>query len=364
MHKPASIDELQDIIRSSEKVRACGAGTKPALSHEATLTMSGMSGILEYEPSEYTFTALAGTPLSEIRDALAENGQLLPFDPPFVEAGATIGGTTASGLSGPGRFRYGGIRDFILGVKMVTGEGRAVFGGGKVVKNAAGFDIPKLVTGSRGRTGILVELTFKVFPVPETWTTIKADYADVDQANAAMIRLAMSQEEFQCLDLEPPGRVWLRIGGLSGAVAARTDRVRTLLQNGDTGVSVETFSDEKDLQLWSDAREFRWVSGDQQLIKMPISPTQVTLAEKLLSESDFENTRRYSVGGNVLWLAVPESVGGKAIDHLCQQLGRSALALTGSWSDPQRGPRHGQVFADRLLSVFDPGSRFLVSPTA
>ncbi|NQV24117.1 MAG: FAD-binding protein [Rhodopirellula sp.] len=363
MHQPVSIDELQDIVRSSEKVRACGAGTKPALSHNATVTTAGMSGILEYEPSEYTFTALAGTPLSEIRDALAKNGQLFPFDPPFVEAGATLGGTTASGLSGPGRFRYGGIRDFILGVKMVTGEGRAVFGGGKVVKNAAGFDIPKLVTGSLGRTGILVELTFKVFPIPEIWTTIRADFSNIEQANAAMIRLAMSQQELQCLDLEPPGRVWLRIGGLSSAVAVRTDRVRSLLQNGDSSVNIETFSGAEDARIWSDAREFRWVSGDRSLIKMPISPTQVTLAEKLLNQADFESTRRYSVGGNVLWLAVPETVTGNAIDHLCQELGRPALALTGSWDDPQRGPRHGQVFASRLLSVFDPGSRFLVSPT-
>ena len=146
MHQPANIEELQDFVRASQNIRVCGAGTKPALSAGANVSTSGMSGILEYEPSEYTFTALAGTPLSEIRDALAENGQLFPFDPPLVEAGATLGGTTASGLSGPGRFRYGGIRDFILGVKMVTGEGRAVFGGGKVVKNAAGFDIPKLVT--------------------------------------------------------------------------------------------------------------------------------------------------------------------------------------------------------------------------
>ncbi|MDA1164544.1 MAG: FAD-binding protein [Planctomycetota bacterium] len=364
MHKPVSIDELQDIIRSAEKVRACGAGTKPALSRDATLTTTGLTGILEYEPSEYTFTALAGTPLSEIRDALAKNGQLFPFDPPFVEAGATIGGTTASGLSGPGRFRYGGIRDFILGVKMVTGEGRVVFGGGKVVKNAAGFDIPKLVTGSLGRMGVLVELTFKVFPIPETWTTIRADFSDIGQASAAMIRLAMSQQELQCLDLEPPGRVWLRIGGLSGAVAVRTERVRTLLQNGDSSVNVETFSDEDDVKLWSYAREFRWVSDNQSLMKMPISPTQVTLVEKLIGQSDFESTRRYSVGGNVLWLAVPRTVTGEAIDQLCQQLGRPALALTGSWSDPQRGARHGHVFAGRLLSVFDPGSRFLMSPTA
>ncbi|MGZ0167562.1 MAG: FAD-binding protein [Planctomycetales bacterium] len=364
MHQPANIEELQDIVRASERIRVCGAGTKPALSNGATVSTAGMSGILEYEPTEYTFTALAGTPLSEIRDALAKNGQLFPFDPPFVEAGATLGGTTASGLSGPGRFRYGGIRDFILGVKMVTGEGRAVFGGGKVVKNAAGFDIPKLVTGSLGRLGVLVELTFKVFPTPETWTTIRADFSDVETGNAAMIRLAMAQEELQCLDLDPPGRVWLRIGGLSAAVSARTDRVRNILLQADSGVKIETLSGGEDAQVWSDAREFQWVPDNHQLIKVPIAPAQVVKAEKFLAEVSFESVRRYSVGGNVLWLALPENAGEDELDLVCQTLGRPALALTGNWSDPQRGLRQGPAFADRLLTVFDPDSRFDTAPTA
>ena len=364
MHEPANIEELQDIVRATERIRVCGAGTKPALSNGAIISTAGMSGILEYEPTEYTFTALAGTPLSEIRDALAKNGQLFPFDPPFVEAGATLGGTTASGLSGPGRFRYGGIRDFILGVKMVTGEGRAVFGGGKVVKNAAGFDIPKLVTGSLGRLGVLVELTFKVFPTPETWTTIRADFSDVETGNAAMIRLAMAQEELQCLDLDPPGRVWLRIGGLSAAVSARTDRVRNILLQADSDVKIETLSGDDDAQVWNDAREFRWVPGNHQLVKVPIAPAQVVKAEKFLTEAGFESVRRYSVGGNVLWLALPENAGKDELDLVCQTLGRPALALTGNWSDPQRGLRQGPAFADRLLTVFDPDSRFNFTPTA
>ena len=358
MHQPTTINEIQDIVRSSEKVHVCGAGTKPALTRGANVSCAGLSGILEYEPSEYTFTALAGTPLAEIRDALAANGQLFPFDPPLVEAGATLGGTTASGLSGPGRFRYGGIRDFILGVRMVTGEGRAVFGGGKVVKNAAGFDIPKLVTGSLGRFGILVELTFKVFPAPEIWTTIRADFSGIESGNAAMIRLAMAQEELQCLDIESPGRLWLRLGGLSAAVGARIDRVRNLLQQAEPNVRIETFSGSDDVQVWSDVREFRWVPENHQLLKVPIAPAQVVKAEQLLRKCGFESARRYSVGGNVLWLAVPESVGSSDVDRLSQQLDRPVLALTGSWDHPARGIRHGHAFADRLLSVFDPDARF------
>lgn len=326
------------------------------------MSTAGLSGVLEYEPSEYTFTALAGTPLSEIRDTLASNGQLLPFDPPFVEAGATLGGTTASGLSGPGRFRYGGIRDFVLGVRMVTGEGRSIFGGGKVVKNAAGFDIPKLVTGSLGTFGALVELTFKVFPAPETWTTIRADFPGSESGHLAMTQLAMSQEELQCLDLEPSGRVWLRIGGLSAAVEARIDRVRQLMKQVDSSASIEVLRGSDDAQVWSDAREFRWVPENHLLVKVPLSPAQVLPAERMLSEAEVENTRRYSVGGNVLWLSVSAVGADGLIDRLCQQLNRPALLLTGTADIPQRRPQHHHAFTDRLLSVFDPDRRFAISP--
>ena len=96
MITPQTIDELQDAVRSLDSVSVTGGGTKPALSRSANVSTEKLSGILEYEPSEYTFTALAGTPLVEIREALSKNGQFLAFDPPFVEAGATIGGTVAA----------------------------------------------------------------------------------------------------------------------------------------------------------------------------------------------------------------------------------------------------------------------------
>jgi hypothetical protein len=106
------------------------------------------------------------------------------------------------------------------------------------------------------------------------------------------------------------------------------------------------------------------VPGNHQLVKVPIAPAQVVKAEKFLTEAGFESVRRYSVGGNVLWLALPENAGKDELDLVCQTLGRPALALTGNWSDPQRGLRQGPAFADRLLTVFDPDSRFNFTPTA
>jgi len=122
---PKTLPELRDAVLSAPRVIAVGAETKPRLSavDAAKISTRQLSGITEYEPSEFTFTALAGTPVKEIIAALAEKGQYLPFDPMHVEAGSTIGGVVASGLSGPGRFRYGGVRDFILGVRFVDGLG-------------------------------------------------------------------------------------------------------------------------------------------------------------------------------------------------------------------------------------------------
>src|SRR6185369_15555126 len=127
------------------------------------------------EPSEFTFTARAGTPVRDVVAALAERGQYLPFDAPWLAAGSTLGGLVAGGVAGPGRFRFGGIRDFILGIRFVDGAGRLLRLGGKVVKNAAGFDLPKFFVGSLGRFGVLVEITFKVFPRPISKLTLRLE---------------------------------------------------------------------------------------------------------------------------------------------------------------------------------------------
>ncbi|MCY4408890.1 MAG: FAD-binding protein, partial [Caldilineaceae bacterium] len=145
-----NVAEIQDAVREARRVRVRGGGSKPALSlrdcedDAQLLNLTTLKGVVEYQPDEYTFTARAGTSVAEIGAMLAEEGQYLPFDPPLAERGATLGGTVAAGLSGAGRYRYGGIRDFLIGIRFVDGQGQEIRGGGTVVKNAAGFDFPKL----------------------------------------------------------------------------------------------------------------------------------------------------------------------------------------------------------------------------
>lgn len=355
MDTATTIEQIQDAVRSRSSLQVTAGGSKPALSGDANLSLAGLSGVLEYDPSEFTFTALAATPIADVVRLVGEHGQYLPFDPPLAKSGATLGGTVAAGLSGPGRYRYGGVRDFLLGIRFVNGEGELVRGGGKVVKNVAGFELPKLMVGSLGQYGIMVELCFKVFPAPAATVTVGANFSDLAAALEMMRRLSLSQLDLACVDLEPPARVWVRLGGIAESLPKRVERLRGLL--GDSGTLMD-IPDDDEASVWDDVREFAWVPEDRGIVKVPIVPGQIPQAEELLQSCEQAVPRRYSVGGNVLWLAWPDELPPSRLEEALTSLARPALALTGRWADPRLGGQADGVFADRLLRVLDPKGRF------
>ncbi|MCA9177227.1 MAG: FAD-binding protein [Planctomycetales bacterium] len=359
MHEPTNLDELRQAVIDLRHIRVRGAGTKPALSDAPTVSTAKLRGVISYDPSEFTFTALAGTPLAEIRDLLTEHGQFLCFDPPLVDAGATLGGTVASGLSGPGRLRFGGVRDFLLGAQLVTGEGRVVFGGGKVVKNAAGFDIPKLMVGGLGQYGVLAELTFKVFPRPESYATLEIRCRSLGSALSLQAKISACPLEPACLDLLPDGALWVRVGGLQVAQAARLERLRALASSDEV---LDTQLHEDDRQLWSDASELTWAtdaSGEisQVLARIALTPKDIPSLEQLLKERTTAQ-RRYSVAGNVAWIGCGAELI-PAIDDWCSQHGRTGLVLRGTShrQPPILGQPPGAPFRRHLKSVFDPQNK-------
>ncbi len=143
------------------------------------LDLSELSGILSYEPSELVVTVRAGTPLIELEAALAEKGQCLAFEPPhFAPPGAssvaTVGGMVAAGLSGPSRASVGGVRDYVLGVKLLSGRAELLTFGGQVIKNVAGYDVSRLMVGALGTLGVLTEISLKVLPVAPAEATLMA----------------------------------------------------------------------------------------------------------------------------------------------------------------------------------------------
>jgi glycolate oxidase FAD binding subunit len=175
-------------------------------------------GIVAYEPTELVITARCGTPLAEIEAALAQENQMLAFEPPHFGADCTIGGMVASGLSGPRRAAVGAVRDFLLGAVLLDGQGQVLTFGGQVMKNVAGYDVSRLLAGSLGTLGVILEVSLKVLPRPFAETTL---------------RFAMDEiSALQCLNqwagqpLPMSASVWcdgvlhLRLSGASAAVDA------------------------------------------------------------------------------------------------------------------------------------------------
>jgi glycolate oxidase FAD binding subunit len=350
--KPSTIEELQSIVRAHPHVLLRGGGTKPALSTSrngaVAIDLAALTGMLEYEPGEFVFTALAGTRLSEVRAQLAEHGQYLPFDPLLVDEGATLGGTIASGANGPGRYRYGGVRDFLLGVRFVNGAGEIVHAGGKVVKNSAGFDIPKLMVGSLGQFGALVEVSFKVFPKPEAYTTIRLTCAALPDALNVVQRLYTSPLDIDSFDLEPTATgtlVWLRLAGLKSALPRRIDRMRSTIGGG------EVIDDDE--SLWHDVRELKWLPPDWSLIKIPLTPKRIPALEQALPAMAI---RRYAGGGQAAWIALADRA--ETLEPILIAQGLAGLALIGRTDRVRLGVRVSESFEQRVKSALDPTGRF------
>ncbi len=178
-----SLEALQQQIRQASAnataLTICGGGSKSFYGNDSegeVLDVSAHSGIIDYDPAELVITLRGGCLLKEVEAVLAEQGQMLGFEPPHFSDQATIGGTVATGLAGPRRAFAGGIRDFILGVKILDGRGEVLNFGGRVIKNVAGFDVSRLMAGTMGTLGVLLEVSLRVIPVFETEVTLGFDH--------------------------------------------------------------------------------------------------------------------------------------------------------------------------------------------
>ncbi|MDX1608550.1 MAG: glycolate oxidase subunit GlcE [Halofilum sp. (in: g-proteobacteria)] len=207
-----------------------GGGTKDFYGHPVAgepLDIRPHRGVLSYEPTELMLTARAGTPLEELETLLADNGQMLAFEPPRVAPGGTLGGAIAAGLSGPRRPFTGAVRDHVLGVRIVDGNGAIERFGGEVIKNVAGYDLSRLTVGALGTLGAVLDVSLKVLPRPEAERSLCLElapgelFARVERAlrDGAPVTGAAHDGE----------RAWLRLSGAASAVDAGA---RTL--GGDT----------------------------------------------------------------------------------------------------------------------------------
>ncbi len=354
------VEAVQQAVSLGQNLRPCAGGSKRPLSHaradEVALDLSHLAGILEYRPEEYTVTARAATPLWQLQHALAEHGQYMPFDPILVSSGATLGGTIAAAADGPGSIRYGGMRDFLLGIGFVDGTGSLARAGSRVVKNAAGFDLPKLLVGAVGSLAVLTEATFKVFPCPRAWASLEIRASD---AHCAIIHDGLATGAVGSSAHELHGLAWLpasnaasdgvsgagvviaRLGGFEAAVGPRLDRLAdSVLQYArEEGASIELRALEarEEAAVWAGASNLslEGAGGHAQPVDRSTGRTTVRVVAPVARQPEIDEavrsiatTRRWEGAARRGWLSVSAARAGELLGCL-ERLGVSGLLIHG-----------------------------------
>src|SRR5512145_32599 len=236
--RPASIDQLSRVVALAhdEKLSVVPRGRGSALELgipparvDLVVDLGGLDRVVEYNPDDLTVTVQAGISAGALAALLAPRRQFLPLDPPGA-TGRTLGGITATNASGPLRFRYGTMRDLLLGVRFVQADGVVTWGGSKVVKSVSGYDVPKLMVGALGTLGVLVELTFRLHPMPDregTWLITLASAPAAQAFIALVLDSTLEPMRFELLNApalqassapSAPVGVAVSIGSVEGAV--------------------------------------------------------------------------------------------------------------------------------------------------
>jgi glycolate oxidase FAD binding subunit len=301
-------------------------------------------GIVAYEPTELVITARAGTPLAELEHELASRGQMLAFEPPHFGSRATVGGCIAAGLAGPRRASagatWGGVRDFVLGAKLLDGQGRILSFGGTVMKNVAGYDVARALAGSLGILGLIVEVSLKVLPSPPAETTLRfemSEAAALDTLNAWGGR-----------PLPISASVWrggVLIVRLSGAVAA--------MHAGRAALGGEVVESALATQFWRGVREHtdEFFAGAAPLWRMSLPSTAPSL--------ELDGEQMIEWGGALRWIRSQQPA--EQVRSRAQQHGGFATLFRGG--DRSRGvftPLSPALAAihKRLKAQFDPAGIF------
>jgi glycolate oxidase FAD binding subunit len=322
-------------------LRIRGGGTKDFYGEEAqgeALDMSPYSGIVAYEPKELVLTVRAGTRLSEIESALVAERQMLPFEPPHFGAAATIGGAVATGLSGPRRPYAGAVRDFVLGTRVVNGKGEDLSFGGRVIKNVAGYDVSRLMTGSLGTLGVITEISFKVLPRPAMETTLAFELSET-AANLQVNRWAG-------LPLPVSATAWQ-----GGTLRVRLSGAATAIAAAKTKMGGQELPDGVD--YWRDLREHRlpFFAPERALWRLSLPQTTDPVA------TPYEQLIEW--GGGLRW--VSGALDALAIRSTAERLGGHATLFRGG--DKSIGVFHPLnapllKIHRRLKDAFDPAGIF------
>jgi len=286
--EPATAAEAAEVMqacaRDRRRLAFLGGGTDlgvglPPSALDAVVRTGRLARVVEHAPSDQIVVAEAGLPLAALQRTLAAHGQRLALDPPLAEQ-ATVGGVVAANAFGPRRTHHGTARDLIIGISLVRADGVAARGGGKVVKNVAGFDLPRLFVGSLGTLGLITSVTFRLHPLPEASATVAVEGPSPVQVRALVKALREAQLEPSSVTLLAEGgalRLGVRFEGFGPGVRQQAARLVDLA--GRAGLSPAALDDGAAAALWARHDALR-TSGEVRLrLAAPPSALEAVLRD-------------------------------------------------------------------------------------
>jgi len=315
-----------------------GGGTSlgfglPARREGLGLSTASLNRVVDYPARDMTITVEAGITMKSLAETLAKENQLLPVDVPMADR-ATLGGVIATNWNGPRRFGYGNIRDYVIGIHAVDGHGRAFKGGGQVVKNVAGYDFCKLLTGSLGTIGVITQVTLKVKPIPEAFALATSSISNLEVAEHVLSRLVHSDTTPSAIELlagpnwSSPLQLVVRLDGTRSEVEWMEERLAEELLH-DTSLQTEMLRGEEAVPLWKQLVEF--TSQESPLtIRANVVASGTTKIVEAAQSIDPNCSIQAHAGNGVVFVSFSEFPGEGLSRTILGQLQPLATSLHGS----------------------------------
>ncbi|SDN80195.1 glycolate oxidase subunit GlcE [Vreelandella arcis] len=307
----ALCEQVREAYASRTPLRIVGGDTRAFYGRPVdgqALNVTDHSGIVDYDPVELVVTVRAGTRLSALEAVLADKHQMLPFEPPAFGEASTIGGAVATGLSGPRRPWAGAARDFVLGTRVITQEGKLLRFGGEVMKNVAGYDFSRLMAGAQGTLGVLADISFKVLPLPSATHSLRLPMG-IDDALKKLAELGRQPLPITAAAWHQ-GELFIRLEGGHSSVKATQERLG---------------GDELDASFWQSLRDhqhaFFTLGEGQALWRLSLPPNTPPLALYIADADIF-----YDWGGSQRW--VKTSLDADTLRNACHAAGGHATCYT------------------------------------
>lgn len=352
--QPADQPALAEAVRQAHQSRTAiypvGGGTSlgfgmPARQEGIALSLGNLTRIVDYPARDMTITVEAGITMEQLANTLAGQRQWLPIDVPQPQQ-ATLGGVIATNTSGPRRFAHGTIRDYVIGITAVDGRGTPFSGGGRVVKNVAGYDFCKLLCGSLGTLGIVTQVTLKLKPRPAASAFLAAALPDFGTAEAVLARLVHSQTTPTAIEMLS-GPAW-RDDRALGSLATESAAVLAVgLEGTQTEVDWMLSQLRREWQeqglnrihqppadqtalLWQRLAEFPAAEPAAAVLKMSVVPSQVCGMVELLHEMDPACSLQSHAGNGIVVARMSGLAGGELSAAIVKKLQPAALRGGGS----------------------------------